>query len=252
MKKLIMLSICALMLCSCQRISHNFNTLATGKVFKLGVGDYGLLYVNGFLLLQGVRENTVTNVRTNDGDSFGNPEAVVKGIRSVQFRTGPQCTGYLKELAKKSPEAALEYVKNMPKLNKTMLEAHDQQPIDVEKASKAAEEIVNPFDCNGDCDLQELWKNNSIAYQQAVAVKLLNYTDGKATFPDSAITIYHGLESFLTRLAKLTARGRTTTQMCVKYAKIKDNQIVDLKFVMMEPNGNTFDTVCPECVLEDE
>lgn len=253
MVKFTILLVGSMVLCaSCTRMSHNLTTIAAGKVTRLGVADYGLLYVNGLVVMEAVRENTETVVETNDGDKFGNPDSVLKGIRSIRFRTAGQCTGYLKDLAKKSPEAALRYVENMPKMNKAAWDSKQDKAIDIESASKAAEEIVNPFDCNGNCDLQDLWKNNTIAYQNAVAVKLLNYTDDKATFPDSKTTFYHSLQSFITRLAKLTVRGRTVTQMRVKYAKIKDNQITDLMFVMIEPDGNTFDTTCPECVMEDE
>ena len=246
---LIVLGLCCQ---SCTRVSHNFDNIIIGKYFNIGVGDYGVTFANGLVVLKAVRENTESVIETNDGDKFGNPEAVTKGIRSIRFRTGSQISGYMVDLAKKSPEAALEYVKTMPALNKVYWDSKQDKAIDIEGASKAAEEIVNPFDCNGDCDLQDLWKNNSIAYQNAVAVKLLNYTDDKATFPDSKTTFYHSLQSFITRLAKLTVRGRTLTQMRVKYAKIKDNKIVDMMFVMIEPDGNTFDTTCPECVMEDE
>ena len=57
---------------------------------------------------------------------------------------------------------------------------------------------------------------------------------------------------FLVRMAQLYAKGKTTTQMRVKYAVIKSNQIVDMEYVMIEPDGNQFDTHCPECVLLEE
>ena len=235
---------------SCTRVSHNFDNIISGKYFNIGVGDYGVTYANGLVVIQAVRENTESVIETNDGDKFGNPEAISKGIRSIRFRTGSQVSGYLVDLAKKDPAAAEAYVNIMPKLSKTYWDAKQDKPIDVDivDVAKKAQEIIDPFDCNGNCDLQDLWRNDTIAYQQACATKLLNYTDDKAGWEGDAVTFRQSLRMFLVRMAQLTAMGRTTTCMRVKYATIKDNQIVDMNYVMIQPDGTQFDTHCPECV----
>lgn len=260
MKRFVLLSIIMIVLglcCqSCRNFmySHNVHQVADGKVFRLGTPEFNLLFVRGTVTTTIARENTEAVMETNNGDAVGKPTGTFRGLTTVRFRTGPQMTGYLKDVAKRDPVTARKYVEQMPGLNKAQWDVKQETPVDVniEDASKKAEEIVNPFECDGNCDLQDLWKNNTIAYQNAVAVKLLNYTDDKATFPDSKTTFYHSLQSFITRLAKLTVRGRTVTQMRIKEVTIRDNQIKDMLFIMIEPDGNTFDTTCPECVLEDE
>lgn len=243
----------ALGLCcqSCRHVSHNFTTIASGKVVRLGISDYGLLYVNGLVVMEAVRENTETVVETNDGDGANSdPTMIAKGIRTIRFKTNGQVTGYLKDLCKKDPETARKYIEQMPKLYKANWDAKQDKPIDVDliDVAKKAQEIIDPFDCNGDCNLQGLWKNNTIAYQQACATKLLNYTDDKHGWEGDLTTFRQSIRMFLVRMAQLTAMGRTTTCMRVKYAIIKDNQITDMNYVMINEDGTQFDTHCPECV----
>ena len=206
------------------------------------------LYVNGLATMQVVRDNTETVIETNDGDATKSPDMVLKGIRTIRFRTSPYITGYVVDIAKKDPAAAEAYVKEMPKLNVTHWDSKQDTPIDISEVTKKAQEIIDPFDCNGDCDLQDLWKNNTIAYQQACATKLLNYTDDKHGWEGDITTFRQSLRMFLVRMAQLTAMGRTKTCMRVKYAVIKDNQITDMNYVMINEDGTQFDTHCPECV----
>ena len=235
--------------------SHNANTVADGKVFRIGTPEFNIMFVRGTLMVTVARENTEAVVEANNGDSEGKPTGSFRGLTTARFRTGPQVSGYLKDIAKKDPETAKAYINSMPKLNKAQWDVKQTEPVDapsIQEASKKAEEIINPFDCNGNCELKDLWKNNNIAYQRAVATKLLNYTDEKAGWEGETYTFKHSLQTFLVRMAQLSAKGRTVTQMRVKYAVIKDNQIVDMAYIMIEPDGNQFDTHCPECVLLDE
>lgn len=246
-----------MLLTSCRNFmySHNANTVADGKVFRIGTPEFNITFVRGTLMVTLGRENVETVFETNNGDSVGNPSGSFRGLTTARFRTGPQITGYLKDLAKRNPEAAMEYVKNMYKLNRAQWDVKQEAPVEapsIQDVTKKAQEIIDPFDCNGDCDLQGLWKNNSIAYQQAVATKLLNYTDDKAGWEGDEVTFRQSLRMFLVRMAQLTAKGKMTTQMRVKYAIIKSNQIVDMEYVVIEPGGNQFDTHCPECVLLED
>ena len=258
----VMLSIVLLvMLTSCTKVSHNANLVGVGKVFRIGAGDYGILYVNGMLTAQAIRENSEMVVETNDGDSMASPSALVKGIRSVRFRTGPQVTGYLVDLAKKDAEAAKLYVEKMPEVNKAQWDTKQDTPIDVpvltptkmsaKEQADEVQEIINPFECNGDCELKDLDKNRKIVYQQAVATKLLKYTDTLKTFPDTEETFFNQLNAFLARIAGLSVQGRTTTRMRVKWATIKDNQIQDMRFVFDDGDEES-ETTCPTCWAPDD
>ena len=242
--------------CRSFMFSHNANLVGVGKIFKVGAGDYGITYVNGLALIQTVRENNETIIETNDGDSFANPASAVKGIRSIRFRTGPQVTGYLVDLAEKNDEAAKKYVENMPGLvGKSTWDTKFSKPIDTPMLQGVADkvkEVAEPFTCSGDCELTDLSKNNAIAYQASVALKLLSYADDATKFAGEEQTLKHSLESFITRMEQLVARGRTTTQMRIKAATISGGKLTYIRYIMTEPNGYEFETNCPECVLEDE
>ncbi|MBQ7649698.1 MAG: hypothetical protein IJS15_02000 [Victivallales bacterium] len=110
----------ALSFCSCSGFmySHNANLVGKGKTFKVGVGDYGLIYVNGIFGMQGVRENSEMVIEASDGDSFADPTSEAKGSVVIRFRTGPQVTGYLVDLAKQDADAAKEYLGQIGDLNK--------------------------------------------------------------------------------------------------------------------------------------
>ena len=257
MKKLFTIIAFTMLLTSCRNFmySHNANTVADGKVYRIGTPEFNITFVRGTLMTTVARENTEAVFETNNGDSVSNPSGSFRGLTTARFRTGPQITGYLKDIAQKDQETAKAYINAMPKLNKAMWDVKQSEPVDapsIQEMADKTKELIDPFDCNGDCDLQGLWKNNAIAYQQAVATKLLNYTDDKAGWEGDTVTFRQSLRMFLVRMAQLYAKGKTTTQMRVKYAVIKSNQIVDMEYVMIEPDGNQFDTHCPECVLLEE
>ena len=245
---------------SCTRISHNANLVGIGKVFKIGAGDYGITYVNGLIAIEGVRENSEMVVETNDGDSFANPASAVKALRTIRFRTGPQITGYLVDLAEADSDAAKAYVDAMPSINKASWDSKQTKPAEVtalkseaiSTITDKAKSVLEPFICSGDCELTDIWKISSITYQSAVATKLLTYADDTTKFEGETQTLKHSLESFLTRMEQLTAKGKMTTQMRVKSAKIEGGKLTAINYVMIEDDGNTFETHCPECVLLEE
>ena len=255
-------------LASCTSISHNGNLVGVGKVFKIGAGDYGITYVNGLVAIEGVRENTEMVVETNDGDSFANPASAVKALRTIRFRTGPQITGYLVDLAEADSDAANAYVGQIPALNTAQWDSKQETPAEAPVLRGGESSVlrggessvlrgggnaaVELFTCSGDCELTDLWKISTIAYQSAVASKLLTYADDTTKFDGEEQTFKHSLESFLARMEQLTAKGKSTTQMRIKYAKVEGGRLTAINYVMIEPDGNQFETHCPECVLLEE
>lgn len=142
MKKLIItLAASAALLTGCQSFmfSHNANMVGAGKVFKIGAGDYGILYVNGLVAMEAVRENSELVVETNDGDNFANAESAARGIRSIRFRTAGQISGYLVDLAKEDPAAAEAYVGIMPKMNKAAWDSKQDAPVPTPEPAPAEE-----------------------------------------------------------------------------------------------------------------
>lgn len=249
------------MCASCTKISHSLNSVASGKVFRFGTPECSLLYVNGTLVTSIVRENSEIVVETNDGDSVSNPSGVFKGLKSIRFRTAGQATGYLKDLAKKDPAAAKAYIKAMPELCKPAWDTKYENPIEapliqsapLQTVTEKIKSAVEPFTCpNGNCELTNLWKDNRIVYQTAVVNKLLTYADETSGWAGEVTPFKQTLNMFLTRMAQLTAKGKTTTCMRVKYARIKDGKLVDLNYIMIEDDGREFDTHCPECVLLED
>lgn len=254
----------ALGLCcqSCSRFmfSHNPMMVGFGKYFNLGIDGYGITYVNGMVATGVMRENGKFFIETNDDDSFTNPTSAVKGVRSIRFCTGPQITGYLCDIAKEAPDVAKSYVENMPKINKAQWDAKQTKPAEApalkyEAASTVVEQaksVLEPFTCSGNCELTDLGKISSITYQSAVAIKLLTYADDTTKWAGEEQTFKHSLESFLSRMEQLTAKGKSVSQMRIKYAKLVGGKLADLNFIMVKDNGQSFDTHCPECVpLED-
>ena len=69
-----------------------------------------------------------------------------------------------------------------------------------------------------------------------------------STFDGETTTLKHSLEAFLARMEQLTANGKTTTQMRVKCATVKGGVLTYIRYIMIEPDGNQFETNCPECV----
>lgn len=114
MKKLILLLTLPFLLCSCRHFSHNVAGLAIGTKAQIGSPEYGeILWMNGFSLIDFSRENSEWDIEIDDnaGLSFDPTTKTLKGVKRIRRRIGKQVTGYLTELAKENPEAALEYLK---------------------------------------------------------------------------------------------------------------------------------------------
>lgn len=114
MKKLISIAIMSCLLCSCSHFSHNVAGLAIGTKAQIGSPEYGeILWMNGFSLIDFSRENSEWEIEIDDnaGLSFDSSTKTLKGVKRIRRRIGKQVTGYLKDLAKENPEAAIEYLK---------------------------------------------------------------------------------------------------------------------------------------------
>ena len=97
---------------------HSGNFTASGKVVTIGTPECGLTYVNGLMSVTGSRENTESVVEFSDDDGIsGAPTADMKSVRTIRYKTGVQLNGYAVDLAKKCPDAIIEYVQIMPQLN---------------------------------------------------------------------------------------------------------------------------------------
>ena len=260
MKNSILSFICFMALLLLAGCGHNAAMTGVGKVFKIGNESLSILYVNGLFTMAGTRENVETTVETNDNDALGNP-ADVKAVRTIRYKVGPQINGYTKDLAKVCPDAAIEYVKTMPKINSAQL-----QPVKTE-TSKESSKISKSFTTvikeklaklvTGDdyksplsknCELTDLDKDESVAYQAALCADLLTYADDTTEMPSGDETIKEALVHYAGRLAQLKAKGiEKATKITLRKATIKDGKLTYLMFRLKEDDGTYRDEECPNC-----
>ena len=281
MKDVILVFVCVITLfvsgCKSFMFSHNENIAGKGKVFKVGAGDYGITYVNGLIGIQAVRENTEMIIESNDGDSFANPASSAKGLCTIRFRTGPQVTGYLKDLADRNADAAVAYVNSMPKLNKAQWDAKQEKPIDTklstsksadgesttigyEQIKEAAKSALDKLKggkasatIKGDGEYTELWKDNTIEAQAALASELLAYADDEAKMPNTGETLRDTLIHYAGRLAQLKAKGTAeATKILLDRATVKDGVLTALMYRLRNDDGTTQDEECPNCFVLEE
>ena len=285
MKDIILTWACVMTLlltgCNSFMFSHNANFVAKGKVFKLGAGDYGLLYVNGITGIQAIRENSEMVVESNDGDSFTNPGAASKGLCSISFRTGPQVTGYLVDMAKENGDAAIKYVENMKELNKAQWSAKQTiaEPTKVsstkatekeasttsigfEQIKEAATKVLDKLKgsvsgsttIKGDGEYKNLYKDASIEAQAALTDELLKYADDETKMPNTGELIKDTLIHYAGRLAQLKAKGiKNASKITLRWATIKDGKITALAYRLYVESTKTYqDEECPNCFELEE
>ena len=273
MKKLITIAIAAIIfLTSC---GHNFFALGLGTEWRAAAAQYVLSYGDGlfatFVTKDGARFRA--ELDSTMGFSYDPATNTYKGIRSIEYSLPPQITGYAVDFAKENPEVAKAYYGALLKFYESENKAStpkaplvsDEKSKDatsgvadiVRKAIDKAKSLATsasdePFTCSGDCELTDLAKNDTISYQTAVATKLLSYADDTTKFDGETTTLKHSLEAFLARMEQLVAKGKAKTQMRVKAATVKDSRLIYIRYIMTEPDGNEFETNCPECVdIED-
>lgn len=263
MKDIILVVICVivLMLCGC---AHNANMVGVGKVFRIGGEGCNILYVNGIFSFNGVKGNAESVIETNDNDAIGNP-ADVKSVRAIRFRTLPQVSGYLVDLAKRDPETAKEYVKIMTKFNKAVWGEKTQEPakesstiakpitaiVKERLAELAGDGYKSPI--NGDGEYAELYKDASIEAQAALTAELLKYADDTAKMDGTGETLKDTLVGYAGRLAQLKAKGvKEAKTITLGRATVKDGQLTALMYRLREDDGTYRDEECPTCFpLED-
>ena len=96
--------------------SHNPAQFVFGEQTRLGFGDYGTFStVEGIVVNDIPRENTEFSIEIDaeKGVEYDPASGTLKGVKKITRKVGPQITGYLVDLAKVSPEAAVEYLKSI-------------------------------------------------------------------------------------------------------------------------------------------
>lgn len=272
MKDIILITICVLTLfmCGCKSFmfSHNANQFLNGDFVKVGFGDYGLTFGRGTALTLVVRENTELKVDMKDGNDFsGAPTTKLDSVKSLSFRTGPQVTGYLVDLAGVAPDAASDYVKEMPKINKSYLSTMPSEPlpkksagekstsdnyIDYLKAKLASisggAAMPTLSEIKGDGEYNNLYADRSITAQAALTTELLKYADDETMMPTSGETIKDCLVHYAGRLAQLKAKGRSeATKITLNRATIKDGKLTYLMLRLKNDDGTFQDEECANC-----
>lgn len=255
--------------------SHNANFVASGKVFKIGTEAAGLLYVNGLVAINGTRENSESIIEAGDDDGLsGAPTVDAKTVRTIRFRTGPQLTGYLVDLAKKDSAAAEAYVKVMPKLNTNSWDSKEtlnnksntrkdgektttSDYIEMLKAKLASisggASMPTLSEIKGDGEYNNLYADRSITAQAALTAELLKYADDTTEMPSSGETIKDTLVHYAGRLAQLKAKGKSeATKITLGRATITGGKLTYLMYRLREDDATYKDEECPSCFeLED-
>ena len=248
--------------------SHQAQFAAAGKVFRIGNESANIMYVNGLVAFNGTRENAESTFETNDNDGLGDP-ADVKTVRTVRLKTGPIVSGYLVDLSKKCPDAAVKYVEQMPEINKSVVEPVKTEPAKEsstivhpfmeklksklkELAGDKADEYKSPFSDN--CELTNLYEHPEVEYQAALTADLLKYADDEATMVDTGELCKETLIHYAGRLAQLKAKGiAKATKITLGKATIKNGRLTYLRYRLLMADGTYQDEDCPNCFdLEDK
>lgn len=124
--------------------SHNPGTYLFGEQTRIGFGEYGSFNtVQGMLLTDIPRENTTLEIEVDkeQGISYDPATGTLKGIVRIKRTVGEQITGYLVDLAKVAPEAAVEYLR---KFELKPVSAHEAS--DSDEAIKALGERLDAIE----------------------------------------------------------------------------------------------------------
>lgn len=96
--------------------SHNPAVFTIGEQIKVGTTEYGeISWLNGVAIIDCSRENSSWEMEVDEtnGIQYDSKTGTVKGIRKIKRTIGPQVSGYLVDLAKRSPEVAQTWVNNV-------------------------------------------------------------------------------------------------------------------------------------------
>ena len=262
--------------CFLTSCSHNVGTIGFGTGFRAGSSEYGINYGEGmfgtFVTKDGIRFKAELDSTT--GFSYDPSTNSYKGIRSVEYSLPPQITGYAVDFAKENPEVAKAYYEalvkyydvkkddassNAPLISDEKSESSSSSIADIiKKAIDKAKSIVSNkeadegegavFQCNGNCEYNDLTGNSDIEYQLSIAMKLLSYNGYDNKFKDTGEYYTQTLEHFITQLVQYRAIGNKTTPLRVKYVTVKDGVITRLMYIYFNEDGTTFDVECPSCI----
>ena len=274
--KLFVLLTCIVCIAFCTSCSHNVSTIGIGTGFRAGGSGYGIDYGEGlfgtFVTKDGIRFKAELDSTT--GFSYDPSTNSYKGIRSVEYSLPPQITGYAVDFAKENPEVAKAYYEalvkyydvkkddvssNAPLISDEKSKSSSSEIAEIlKKAVDKARSIINKkeadegedavFQCNGNCEYDDLTGNSDIEYQLSIAMKLLSYNGYDNKFKDTGEYYTQTLEHFITQLVQYRALGNKTTPLRVKYVTVKDGVITRLMYIYFNEDGTTFDVECPSCI----
>ena len=277
MRNLISVAFVAVFVMLMAGCSHNVGMVGIGTGFRAGGGEYGINYGEGlfgtFVTKDGIRFKAELDSTT--GFSYDPTTNSYKGIRSVEYSLPPQITGYAVDFAKDNPEVAKAYYEALSKYYDVRKEdvSSNAPLISDEKSKEATVSIADTireaidkarsiisrketdggegavFQCNGNCEYNDLTGNSDIEYQLSIAIRLLSYDGYANKFVSTGETYTQTLEHFITQLVQYRALGNKTTPMRVKHVTVKDGIITRLMYIYFKDDGTTFDVECPSCVV---
>ena len=257
--------------------SHNVGMVGIGTGFRAGGGEYGINYGEGlfgtFVTKDGIKFKAELDSTT--GFSYDPTTNSYKGIRSVEYSLPPQITGYAVDFAKDNPEVAKAYYEALSKYYDVRKEdvSSNAPLISDDKSKEATTSIADTireaidkaksiisrkeadggegavFQCNGNCEYNDLTGNSDIEYQLSIAMRLLSYDGYANKFKSTGETYTQTLEHFITQLVQYRALGNKTTPLRVKHVTVKDGVITRLMYIYFKDDGTTFDVECPSCVV---
>lgn len=261
------LFIFTLLLCSC---SHNPAAVVMGRQLKVGTAEYGeLTYLNGFSIVDCARENSEWQIDINDADgiSFDAATHTLKGVKSIRRRIGKQVTGYLNDLAKNSPDAAMEYLKGdvmFPVGTQNIVEVKEDATLKAiveskvkSECSKAEEKSDKPYAAKyitckaGDVCEYDFKNRRGTDEQLAIAKELrdFDFIDKDEKRPDEYThTKYENVIDFIARTEVVKYFGVEEVKLWISYVKINAyNKLEAITFLLQLDDGEIIDETCVSC-----
>lgn len=256
---------------------HNVGMVGIGTGFRAGGSGYGINYGEGlfgtFVTKDGIKFKA--EIDSTTGFSYDPSTNSYKGIRSIEYSLPPQITGYAVDFARENPDVAKTYYEalnkyydvrkkdvssNAPLISDEKSDSSSSKIAEIlKKAVDKAKSIISKkeadegeeavFQCNGNCEYNDLTGNSDIEYQLSIAMKLLSYDGYTQKFESTGEYYTQTLEHFITQLVQYRALGNKTTPMRVKHVTVKDGVITRLMYIYFKDDGTTFDVECPSCVV---
>ena len=255
---------------------HNVGMVGIGTGFRAGGSGYGINYGEGlfgtFVTKDGIKFKA--EIDSTTGFSYDPSTNSYKGIRSVEYSLPPQITGDAVDFARENPDVAKTYYEalnkyydvrkedvssNAPLISDDKSDSSSSKIAEIlKKAVDKAKSIISKkeadegeeavFQCNGNCEYNDLTGNPGIEYQLSIAMKLLSYNGYDNKFESTGEYYTQSLEHFITQLVQYRALGNKTTPLRVKYVTVKDGAITRLMYIYFNEDGTTFDVECPSCI----